>query len=68
MTRVLLEGMNNMTRKAEGPKTLGSYKSLGVTPPVNVTAETVCFICGDTASKRRVRNPCACQTHREYLR
>lgn len=52
----------------EGPKTLGSYKYLGINPPENITAETVCVICYDTASKRRISNPCACQTHREYLR
>jgi len=58
--------------KHEGPKTLGSFKGLGVDPklayPTGINAESVCFICGDTASKRRLRNPCVCQVHREYLR
>jgi len=57
-----------MSAHKEGPKTLGSYKFLGVNKPAVGTAETVCLICYDTASKRRLRNPCACQTHREYLR
>ena len=57
-----------MNKHSEGLKTLGSFKMLGVTKPSLITAETVCFICGDTASKRRLHNPCVCQTHREYLR
>ena len=52
--------------KPEGPKTLGSYKYLGIARPATITANSVCPICGDTASKRKVRNPCAMQIHRIY--
>jgi len=52
--------------KTEGPKTLGSYKYLSIDPIPNPRADTVCPICNDTASKRNIRNHCACQLHREY--
>jgi len=52
--------------KPEGPKTLGSYKYLGITMPKVITANDKCPICDDTASKRRIRNPCICEIHRAY--
>lgn len=55
-------------RNGEGLATLGSLKSLGIDRPEQLTAESICPICGDTASKRRVQNPCVCETHRAYLR
>ncbi len=49
-----------------GPKQLGSYKMLGLAKLEKITADSVCPICFDTASKRKLRNPCACEIHRIY--
>ncbi len=70
MGRVLLgsHGDGGQRMKTEGPKTLGSYCYLGITPIADPTADTPCPVCGDTAGKRRFRNPCACEVHRAYLR
>jgi len=52
--------------KPEGPKTIGSYKYLGITRPQTITADSMCPICGDKALKRLVHNPCVCEIHRAY--
>ena len=55
-------------RKQEGHKTLGSFKYLGIVAPAALSAQTECSICFDAAGKRRVRNVCAGEIHRAYLR
>ena len=45
---------------------LGSYRMLGLTKPSEITAESICPVCGDMASKRKLRNSCACEIHRVY--
>lgn len=60
------DNMSDKSTKTKPQAQFGSYKRLGIDKPKTVTANDICPICSDTASKRKLGNPCAFEIHKLY--